>query len=223
MRKPSLRAIFFGFIVLASPAADVYWLSAEETSSARSKVVLCLGTSLTAGYGLTPAQAFPALIQQKIRSLEWDVKVVNAGLSGETSAGGLRRIEWLLKRKIDVLVLELGANDGLRGIPVEITKGNLQTIIDRAKTTCPDVKVVIAGMQMPPSLGLLYGKRFRSLFSELAEENEALLIPFLLEGVAGRPELNLPDGIHPTAQGHQVMAENVWKILRPLLEYSFHK
>ena len=162
--------------------------------SAEPKVILFFGNSLTAGYGLNPSQAFPALIQKKINALGWNFTAINAGLSGGTTAEGLRRINWLLKRPIDVLVLELGANDGLRGVAVEVTRQNLQALIERTKSKYPQVKIVIAGMQIPPNLGRDYASRFRSIFPELAQENRALLIPFLLEDVAGIPGLNLPDG-----------------------------
>lgn len=190
----------------------------DQQNRASLKTILFFGNSLSAGYGLDPAQAFPALIQQKIDSLGLAYTVVNAGLSGETSAGGLRRIDWMLQRKIDVLVLELGANDGLRGIALDDTRRNLQTIIDRVKQKYPQAQIVIAGMQMPPNLGRTYTQSFRALFPDLAQKNNAALIPFLLEGVGGVPDLNLPDGIHPNAAGHRKVAENVWKVLRPLLE-----
>lgn len=186
--------------------------------AANEKTILFLGNSLSAGYGLDPDLAFPALIQQKIDSLGWNFNVINAGLSGETSAGGLRRVDWLLQRRIDVLVLELGANDGLRGITLDLTEKNLQAIIDRAKSKYPQVKIVIAGMQVPPNLGQEYASQFRRLYSDLAKQNEAVLIPFLLEGVGGVPQLNLPDGIHPTAEGHRIVAKNVWEVLMPLLK-----
>jgi acyl-CoA thioesterase-1 len=130
----------------------------------------------------------------------------------------LRRIDWLLKRRVDVLVLELGGNDGLRGIPPAATRTNLQAIIDRTKQKYPQAQVVIAGMQMPPNMGDEYNEAFKKIFPELATANRAALIPFLLEGVGGKPELNLPDLIHPTAEGHRIVAENVWKILKPVLE-----
>jgi acyl-CoA thioesterase-1 len=190
--------------------------SARETVNA--KTILFLGNSLSAGYGLDPELAFPALIQQKIDSLKWNFQVINAGLSGETSSGGLRRVDWLLQRRIDVLVLELGGNDGLRGITLDLTKKNLQAIIDRVKSKYPAVKIAIAGMQVPPNLGQEYTSEFRTLYAELAKKNNARLIPFLLEGVGGIPHLNLPDGIHPTAEGHRLVAQNVWKILLPLLK-----
>jgi acyl-CoA thioesterase-1 len=186
--------------------------------AATAKTILFLGNSLTAGYGLDPELAFPALIQQKIDSLKWDFQVINAGLSGETSSGGLRRVDWLLQRRVDILVLELGGNDGLRGITLDLTKKNLQAIIDRVKAKYPAVKIVIAGMEVPPNLGPEYSSQFRTLYAELAKKNNALLIPFLLEGVGGDPKLNLPDGIHPTAAGHRLVAKNVWKVLMPLLK-----
>ena len=191
--------------------------TASENVMATLRVVV-LGNSLSAGYGLDPTQAFPALIQQKVDSLGWDVAIVNAGLSGETTAGGLNRIDWLLRERIDVLLLELGGNDGLRGIATEVTKQNLQAIIDKTRARYPKVRVVLAGMQVPTNLGPVYTTRFRNLYPELALENTIGLIPFILEGVGGVRELNLPDGIHPTAEGHQIVAETVWKTLRPVLE-----
>lgn len=182
------------------------------------KMVLFLGDSLAAGYGLQASQAFPALIQQRIDGLDWNFKVINAGLSGDTSAGGLRRIDWLLRGRVDVLVLELGGNDGLRGIDLASTRTNLQGIIDKVKAKNPRVKIVIAGMMVPPNLGQDYTRRFQQMYPELARANQAVLIPFLLEGVAGDSKLNLPDGIHPTAEGHKLVAETVWKHLRPVLQ-----
>lgn len=182
------------------------------------QVILFLGNSLTAGYGLDISQAFPFLIQKKIKALGWNFKVINAGLSGETSAAGLRRIDWLLGQRIDVLVLELGVNDGLRGVPTKATFQNLQSLIDKVKDRYPRVRIVIAGMLVPPNLGQDYSERFRSIFPELAKRNQASLIPFLLQGVGGKPELNLSDGIHPTPEGHRIVAESVWKVLRPVLK-----
>ncbi len=182
------------------------------------KMVLFLGDSLAAGYGLQSSQAFPALIQQKIDALNWNYKVINAGLSGDTSAGGLRRIDWLLRGRVDVLVLELGANDGLRGIDLSTTKSNLQGIIDKVRARNPQVKIVIAGMMVPPNLGQDYTRRFQQMYPELAKANSAVLIPFLLEGVAGEASLNLPDGIHPTAEGHTLISTTVWTYLRPVLQ-----
>jgi acyl-CoA thioesterase I len=179
-----------------------------------------VGTSLTAGYGLGADFAYPALIQEKIDSAGLPYRVVNAGISGETSAGGLRRIDWSLQRSVDVLVLELGANDALRGLSVDSMKSNLDSIIHRTRAKYPDVKVVIAGMEAPPNLGAYYTSRFRTAFREVAESNDAVLVPFLLEGVGGRRELNQDDGIHPTAEGQRILALNVWKYLRPVLSSS---
>jgi acyl-CoA thioesterase-1 len=182
-----------------------------------SKTVVVLGDSLAAGFGVEPSEAFPALLQEKMNAAGLNYTVVNAGVSGDTSSDGLNRINWLLKRRIDVLILELGGNDGLRGIPAATTKTNLQSIIDRVKQKYPDAKIVVAGMQMPPNMGEAYTTAFRKLFSDLAENNHAALVPFLLEGVGGKPELNQPDHIHPTPEGHKIVADNVWKVLKPLL------
>jgi acyl-CoA thioesterase I len=181
-------------------------------------IIVVMGDSLTAGYGLDLKEAYPALLQEKIQKQGWNYQVVNAGISGDTSAGGARRIGWLLRRPLDMLILELGANDGLRGIPVETTKKNLQTIIMRTREKYPEALIILAGQKMPPNMGEAYGREFESIFSELAREQETLLIPFLLEGVGGIPELNLPDQVHPTAEGQKILAENVWKILQPALE-----
>jgi acyl-CoA thioesterase-1 len=184
---------------------------------AGEKNIIFFGNSLTAGYGLEPTQAFPALVQHKIDSLNLPYQVVNAGLSGETTAGGKSRIDWILKQPVSVFVLELGGNDGLRGIPITETRANLQEIIDRVKAKNPDVKIVLAGMQVPPNMGRKYAVDFQQVFRDLAQKNNTALIPFLLEGVGGIPELNQPDGIHPTPQGHRIVAENVWAILKTLL------
>lgn len=186
-------------------------------SNAQSKTILFLGDSLTAGYGIDENQAYPALIQKRVNELDKDWTVINAGLSGETSSGGLRRINWLLRTNVDILVLALGANDGLRGVDLQLTESNLQAIINRTREKNPDLVVVLAGMQVPPNLGTTYTEQFRTMFPRLARANEAVLIPFLLEDVAGIPELNLPDGIHPTPKGHEIMAETVWIYLRPLV------
>jgi acyl-CoA thioesterase-1 len=192
--------------------------AAQNTIPAKTKTILFFGNSLTAGYGLDPAQAFPSLIQKKIDSLQLPYTVVNAGLSGETSAGGKARISWVLRQPVDVFVLELGANDGLRGVELTDTRKNLQAILDTVKTRNPATRLVIAGMQMPPNLGQKYTTDFRKLFPELAEKNQATLIPFLLDRVAGIASLNQTDGIHPTAEGHRLVAENVWKVLEPVLQ-----
>jgi acyl-CoA thioesterase-1 len=180
--------------------------------------VLFLGTSLTAGYGLDPSQAYPALILARIEAKGLHYRVVNAGVSGETSAGARRRIDWLLRQKVAVLVVETGANDGLRAQDPAATRENIQAIFDRARQQTPPPKLVLAGMQALPNYGREYAARFRALYPELAQANRAVLIPFLLEGVAGVPRLNQDDGIHPAAEGHRIVAETVWKALAPLLE-----
>jgi acyl-CoA thioesterase-1 len=180
--------------------------------------ILFFGNSLTAGYGLdNPEDAFPGLIQQKIDSLGLRYMTINAGLSGETSAGGNARIEWLLKQKIAVFILELGANDGLRGIPVEETEKNLQEIIDKVKNKYPDCKMVLTGMMVPPNMGADYSTRFGEIFPRLARNNNMNFMPFLLDGVAGDAALNQKDGIHPTVEGQRIIADNLWKIIAPLL------
>lgn len=188
------------------------------TQGGDRQTVVILGDSLAAGFGLDPSEAFPAVLQKKVDEARLPFIVVNAGISGDTSAGGLRRIDWLLKRRVDVLVLELGGNDGLRGIPVGTTRTNLQSIIDRTKQKYPQAQIVIAGMQMPPNMGAEYTAAFEKIFPEVAKANKAALIPFLLEGVGGKPDLNLPDLIHPTAEGQKLVANNVWAVLKPVLE-----
>lgn len=201
-------SLFFrGGVVDAAPASD-------------KKSVVFLGDSLTAGLGVQPSEAFPALIAEKIRAAGLPFEVQNAGLSGDTSAGGLRRLDWLLQRPIDILVLELGGNDGLRGLEVKAMKSNLQAIIDKTKAKNPQLKIVIAGMQVPPNMGAEYADAFSKVFSDLARENNATLIPFLLEGVGGIRELNQRDLIHPSPEGHRVIAELVWRTLEPVLRGS---
>lgn len=189
---------------------------ALQTSN-NSKTLLFFGNSLTAGYGLSPEEAFPSLVEKKLAKDGKKIKVVNAGLSGETSAGGLSRIDWVLRQPIDVFVLELGANDGLRGLPLNQTKKNLQAIIDKVKAKNPKVHIVIAGMMVPPNLGPDYTTKFTTIFPELARKNNATLIPFLLQNVAGNEKLNLSDGIHPNIEGHKIVADNVYKVISPLL------
>lgn len=181
------------------------------------KVILFYGDSLTAGYGLSTEEAFPAVIEKKLAQKGKPVRVVNAGLSGETSAGGLNRLDWVLKQPVDVFVLELGANDGLRGLPLDQTQKNLQLIIDKVVAKYPKAKIVIAGMLVPPNMGPDYTASFRKIFPELAKKNKATLIPFLLQDVAGNEKLNIADGIHPNVEGHKIVAENVLKVIEPLL------
>ena len=191
--------------------------SEVATETSEEKTILFFGNSLTAGLGLEQDETFPAVIQEKLDSLGLNYEVINAGLSGETTASGRNRIEWVLNQDVDVFVLELGANDGLRGIPVEETRRNLQAIIDIVKEKNPETEIILAGMQIPPNLGQEYTTEFRNLFPELAEENNLELIPFLLEGVAGNPQLNQGDGIHPTAEGQEIVAENVWEVLEEVV------
>lgn len=175
--------------------------------------IVFYGDSLTAGYGVGTELAFPALVGEKLVQAGHDVEIVNSGVSGETSAGGLTRIDWVMGRKTDIFILELGANDGLRGLPLAQTELNLQAIIDKVNAKYPDAQIVIAGMMVPPNMGPNYSQQFVQIFGRLAKKNDALLIPFLLDGVAGNPELNQPDGIHPNVKGHEIVAETVYEQL----------
>lgn len=181
------------------------------------KTIVFFGNSLTAAYGLDPAQGFVGLIGNRIDSLGLDYKVVNAGLSGETSAGGNSRIDWILRQKIDVFVLELGANDGLRGTPIAETYKNLTSILQKVKTKYPETKILICAMEALPNMGEKFTQEFRGIFANLAKENNATLIPFFLANVGGIPELNQADGIHPTAKGHQLVTENIWTVLKEVI------
>ena len=180
----------------------------------KRKTILFFGNSLTAGYGVDPSEAYPSLIQNKIDSLGLDYKVINAGVSGETTSDGNSRIDWILKQPVDIFVLELGGNDGLRGIPLAATKKNLQSIIDKVKAKYPRVKIILEGMQIPPNMGPDYTTKFKEIYPAVAKENRIGLVPFLLKGVGGNPDLNQRDGIHPTAEGHKIVAENVWEVLK---------
>jgi len=190
---------------------------AGRLSAAETRTIIFFGDSLTAGSGLDPDEAYPALIQKKIEAAGLLWRVVNAGLSGETTAGGLRRLDWILRQPMDIFVIELGANDGLRGLPPELTRTNLQSMIDRIRARYPHVIVVLAGMQLPPNLGPEHTRQFAALYPELARANHAPLIPFLLDRVGGETTLNQTDGLHPTAEGHKLVAETVWQVLQPLL------
>lgn len=202
------------------PPQEEVLTTTQTEEKEKEKVILFFGNSLTAGYGLDPSEAFPALIQNKIDSLGLNYKVVNAGLSGETTAAGKNRIEWVLRQPVDVFILELGGNDGLRGISPEETRRNLEEIIDKVRQNYPEVKILLAGMQIPPSMGQAYANQFQEIFPQVAREKNVELITFLLEGVGGERDLNLPDGIHPNEEGHQIVADNVWQELRPMLEES---
>ncbi|MEP6777057.1 MAG: arylesterase [Chthoniobacterales bacterium] len=214
MRQLSRVGLLLGALV-GSTFAQPAPLAADTAESER--LIVFLGDSLSAGLGVESSEAFPALIAQRIRAGHLPFQVENAGVSGDTTAGGLRRIDWLLQRKIDVLVIELGANDGFRGLTLTEMKKNLQAIITKARTKNSGVKIVLAGMQIPPNLGADYATKFRQVYVEIAKENNATLIPFLLDGVGGHADLNQSDMIHPTAEGHRVVAGVVWKTLEPIL------
>lgn len=191
----------------------------KEESQKPKKTILFFGNSLTAGYGLKPDEAFPARISQRIDSLGLPYKVVNSGVSGETTSAGLSRIDWVLSRQpVDIFVLELGANDGLRGIPPEETEKNLKAIIDKVRDTYPDAEIILAGMMVPPNMGSRYSKTYETVFPEVARERDVALVPFLLEDVGGVDSLNQDDGIHPNARGAQILAQNVWDVLNEYLE-----
>lgn len=194
-------------------------VSTKTENTTNKKRIVVFGDSLTAGYGLEDVEdAYPGLLQQKIDSLQLGYTVINSGISGETTAGGKNRIDWVLNQKPSVFILELGANDGLRGVPLTETKMNLQYIIDAVKTKYPSTKIVLAGMQIPPNFGQDYTNEFKNIFPALAQKNQVALIPFLLENVGGISSLNQSDGIHPTAKGHKILAENVWEVLAPILK-----
>ena len=219
---------FLAFLVLVSCGDSSTKKAASNTTDEEThenvtekksdnKVILFYGDSITAGYGLDPEEAFPAVIQETIDSLKLNYTVVNAGLSGETTSGGRHRLSWVLNQRADVFVLELGGNDGLRGIPLNETRANLQAIIDAVREQNPETVILLAGMQIPPNMGQDYTAEFRNIFPEIAEKNQLPLIPFLLENVGGIPELNQRDGIHPTAEGHKIVALNVWNVLKGVL------
>ena len=207
-RNPFRLFVLFGFCVVTA------FLSAAEP-----RTLVFFGDSLTAGYGLEdPAtQAYPALVQEKISAAGLPWRVVNAGLSGETTAGGARRIDWILRQPVDLFVLALGGNDGLRGIEPGISRAALARIMERVREKKPAARLVVAGMMMPPMLGADYTREFSALYPELAKKYSATLIPFLLAGVGGDPALNQDDQIHPTARGHAVVVETVWRAIQPLL------
>lgn len=214
------------FVLLMAACTSESKTETEETESQseniskpenNSKTILFFGNSLTAGYGVGVEQAFPAKIQSTLDSLALAYTVVNAGLSGETTSGGLNRLEWVLNQNVDIFVLELGANDGLRGIPLKETKANLQAIIDLVWKKNPDTKIILAGMQIPPNMGQDYTTEFKNIWTDLAKNNDVKLIPFLLDGVGGVPSLNQADGIHPTIEGHKILAKNVWEVLKGVI------
>jgi acyl-CoA thioesterase-1 len=229
LRATSMRAGFeyiaLALIIAACGAGDGAAVNTERqknppaaNADAERPTIVFVGTSLTAGLGLAdPDEAYPALIQQKVDSLGLNYRVVNAGVSGETSAGALESIGWLMRGPASVVVIETGANDGLRGLSVESLRSNIQGIIDTVRAKHPDARLVLTGMEAPPNLGPRYTAAFRSVYPELARANDAALVPFLLAGVAGVDSLNQADGMHPNARGARIVADNVWKVLRDVL------
>ncbi|MCO6359619.1 arylesterase [Roseivirga pacifica] len=206
------------FRTLTSVLVSITLISSILTKTQNEKqTIVFFGDSITAGYGITTENAFPALIDQKLQSEGLNYTAINAGLSGETSMGGLNRIDWILRSKPAILMLELGGNDGLRGLSLEETEKNLKAIIDKVRTANADTKIILAGMQIPPNLGQDYTTQFKNLFPKVAKDKDVAFIPFLLENVGGDKNLNLSDGIHPNEEGHKIVAETVWEALKPLL------
>ncbi|HLP94813.1 MAG TPA: arylesterase [Saprospiraceae bacterium] len=191
--------------------------TAAEAPATQKKNIVFFGNSLTAAYQLSPEQGFTAILQRRIDTLKMPYICVNAGLSGETTADGVNRVNWVLQQPVDIFVLELGGNDALRGLPIEASKKNLNDILEKVKAKYPDCKIVVAGMMAPPNLGAVYTNAFRDMYPNLAKKFNAALIPFLLDGVGGVPSLNLPDGIHPNVEGQKIVAENVWAVLKGVL------
>lgn len=220
MKKVRSNIILTGLVVILIVGVFLLFSSGEDTMSIDDspKIIVFLGDSLTAGSGVDPDSSYPSLLQKRLDRLGWKFKTVNAGISGDTSTGGLGRLSGLMKDRIDVFVLALGTNDGLWGLSPEETKKNIETIIQKVKLAFPGVVVILAGPLVPPDMEKSYESQIRKVFPEVAEERDVHLIPFLLEGVAGNPQLNLPDGVHPNAEGYKIVADNVWGILRPILE-----
>ena len=190
---------------------------ATQSVTVRTPVVLFFGTSLTAGYGLDPEQAYPSLIEQKASDEGMPIKVINAGLSGETTAGAVRRIDWVLRTPVDLVVIENGANDALRGLSPDAARANLEQVIAAVKAKQPRAKLVLIQMEAPPNFGAAYTRSFRSIYTDVAKKENIPLLPFLLDGVAGIPRLNQPDGVHPNLSGERIVAGNVWKALKPIV------
>jgi len=217
-------SFYFAFLLaawLTSCSASTEKKQAEEgnqeVDSTANKTILFFGNSLTAGYGIDPEESFAGRIQTRLDSLKKEFRVINGGLSGETTAGGLSRLDWFLEEEPYLFVLELGGNDGLRGIALTETKKNLLAIVDKVQAKYPNTKIILAGMQIPPNMGQEYTEEFKAIYPAVAKEKNIELIPFLLEGVAGNPDLNLPDGIHPTAEGHRLVMETLWPYISKAL------
>lgn len=227
MKSIILILLFFSVLAACNQTSKSEASNATDSETAKTttetkpeKIIMFFGNSITAGYGVSTDEAFPARVQAILDSLGYPYKVVNAGLSGETSAGGLNRIDWVLRTVPDVFVLELGGNDGLRGLKLSETKKNLSAIIEKVEAVNPEAKIVLAGMEVPPNLGQDYTAEFKSLYKELAEVHDVVFIPFILEGVGGEEDLNQSDGIHPNVEGHQKVAQTVWGYLSPLITKS---
>jgi len=217
-------SFYFVFLLaawLTSCSASTEKKQAEEgnqvVATTANKTILFFGNSLTAGYGIDPEESFAGRIQTRLDSLKKEFRVINGGLSGETTAGGLSRLDWFLEEEPYLFVLELGGNDGLRGIALTETKKNLLAIVDKVQAKYPNTKIILAGMQIPPNMGQEYTEEFKAIYPAVAKEKNIELIPFLLEGVAGNPDLNLPDGIHPTAEGHRIVMETLWSYISKAL------
>lgn len=219
MEKTLRRKILLGLwaAIAWTVAVGILFAGNAVKANDTQKRIVILGDSITAGYGLDPGESYPAVLQKKIDQAKLPFVVANAGVSGDTTAGGLRRVAWAMTKRADILVIALGGNDGLRGISPAETKKNLLGIVSKARTRNPKIQVFIAGMQMPGNMGQEFTERFKTLFPAVAKESKSTLIPFLIEGVGGDEKLNQADGIHPTAEGQKIIAENVWKILQPKL------
>ncbi|MEP0710312.1 MAG: arylesterase [Algoriphagus sp.] len=213
---PYFVVLLFGLVMISCSEKKIETAESEVISEkapeaeSDEKLILFFGNSLTAAYGIDQEDGFAGLTQKRIDSLGLNYKVINCGLSGETTAGGLSRLDWFLEDEPAIFVLELGGNDGLRGIKVSESKSNLLKMIDKVRAKFPDTKIILAGMQIPPNMGQEYAGEFTDMYPAVAEEKDVTLIPFLLENVGGIPELNLPDGIHPTEEGHQIVFETIW-------------
>jgi acyl-CoA thioesterase-1 len=217
-------SFYFVFLLaawLTSCSSSTEKKQAEEgnqvVATTANKTILFFGNSLTAGYGIDPEESFAGRIQTRLDSLKKEFRVINGGLSGETTAGGLSRLDWFLEEEPYLFVLELGGNDGLRGIALTETKKNLLAIVDKVQAKYPNTKIILAGMQIPPNMGQEDTEEFKAIYPAVAKEKNIELIPFLLEGVAGNPDLNLPDGIHPTAEGHRLVMETLWPYISKAL------
>jgi len=210
------RKIVFLLIVFFGMVGSLGKETASAAQDPQERVIVAFGDSLTAGLGVPANESYPARLEQKIKAAGYSYRVVNSGVSGETSAGGLRRVDWILRSRPEIVILELGANDGLRGLDPNQTEKNLSAIIERLQKE--GVKIILAGMKMPPNYGKEYTERFEKIFPTLAAHYRLVLIPFFLDGVAAQSNLNQADGIHPTGQGYRIIVDRIWPIIEPLLK-----